>query len=95
MLYEKVALVILFLAALFVVQIFLYRRSKSTSNSLPALHNLKILSKLSLSKTTQLNIINAGSDTLLIVSSKNATATVMALNLPGRVDEVERNINED
>ena len=95
MLYEKVALVILFLAALFVVQIFLYKRSKSTSNSLPALHNLKVLSKLNLTKTTQLNIINAGSDTLLIVSSKNAPATVMALNLPGRVDEVERNINED
>ena len=95
MLYEKVALVILFLAALFVVQIFLHRRSKLTSNSLPALHNLKVLSKLSLSKTTQLNIVNAGSDTLLIVSSKNAPATVMALNLPGRVDEVERNINED
>ena len=95
MLYEKVALVILFLAALFVVQIFLYKRSKSTPNSLPALHNLKVLSKLNLTKTTQLNIINAGSDTLLIVSSKNGPATVMALNLPEQVDAVERKINED
>lgn len=95
MLYEKIALVILFLAALFVVQIFLYKRSKSTSNSLPAVHNLKLLSKLNLTKTTQLNVINAGSDTLLIVSSKNAPATVMALNLHGKVDEVERKINED
>ena len=94
MMYEKVALVILFLAALFVVQIFLYRRSKSTSYGLSEPTNIKVISRLNLSKTTQLNIITAGSDTLLIVSPKNAPATVMALNLPDKVSAVERQINE-
>ena len=94
MMYEKVALVILFLAALFVAQIFLYRRSKSTPYGLSELTNIKVISRLNLSKTTQLNIITAGSDTLLIVSPKNAPATVMALNVPGEVGAVERQINE-
>ena len=88
MMYEKVALVILFLAALFVV------RSKSTSYGLSEPTNIKVISRLNLSKTTQLNIITAGSDTLLIVSPKNAPATVMALNLPDKVSVVERQINE-
>ena len=94
MMYEKVALVILFLAALFVAQIFLYRRSKSTPHNLSELNNIKVISRLNLSKTTQLNIITAGSDTLLIVSPKNAPATVMALNVPDEVGAVERHINE-
>ena len=94
MLYEKIALVILFLAALFAVQIFLYKRSKAAPLGMPALHNLKVLSRLNLSRNTQLNIVTAGSDTLLIISSKNAPATVTALNFPDKSNETERQQNE-
>lgn len=94
MLYEKIALVVLFLAVLFAVQLFLYKRYKSKPKSDQFLNGLRVHSRLTLSKTSQLNIVSAGSDTFLIVSSRNAPATVMTLNSLNSTDNSGRQINE-
>lgn len=95
MLYEKITLVILFLAALFAVQMLLYKRYKAKPNTEAFLHGLRLHSRLSLSKSDQVNIISAGSDKFLIVSSKNAPATIIALNTFSSGDRTEGQLNED
>ena len=50
MLYEKIALVVLFLAVLFAVQLFLYKRYKSMPKSDQFLNGIRVHSRLTLSK---------------------------------------------
>ena len=95
MLYEKIALVILFLAVLFAVQMLLYKRYKSKPNTEAYLNGLKLHSRLSLSKNDQVNIITAGHDKSLIVSSRNAPATILALSTVNGADKSERQVNEE
>ncbi len=94
MLYEKITLVILFLAVLFAVQMLLYKKYKSKPNTETFLNGLRLHSRLSLSKNDQVNIVSAGSDKFLIISSKNAPATIMALNACSSADKTERRLNE-
>ena len=95
MLYEKITLVILFLAVLFAVQMFLYKRYKSKPNTEAYLNGLRLHSRLSLSKNDHVNIITAGSDKFLIVSSRNAPASIMALGTVNDTDKSERQLNEE
>ena len=95
MLYEKIALVILFLAVLFAVQMILYKRYKSKPNAEAFLHDLRLHSRLSLSKNEQVSIVSAGSDKFLIVSSRNSPATVTALTTSNATDNAERYVHED
>ena len=96
MTYEKVALVIIFLGVLLAAQIYLYTRSRSNPKMQASIKDLKVVSRLNLSKNSQLNIVNAGDESFLIVCSKNSQAAIVPLNsekfatnLEGYSDETE------
>ena len=80
MTYEKVAMVIIFLGVLLAAQIYLYTRSKSNPKIQASIKDLKVVSRLNLSKNSQLNIVNAGEESFLIVCSKNSQAAIVPLN---------------
>ena len=80
MTYEKIAMVILFLGALMAVQIYLYVRYRSNPKTNKTISNLKVVSRLNLSKTSQLNIVNAGEESFLIVCCKNSSAAIVPLS---------------
>jgi flagellar biogenesis protein FliO len=69
-------MVILFLGALMAVQIYLYVRYRSNPKTNKTISSLKVVSRLNLSKTSQLNIVNAGEESFLIVCCKNSSAIV-------------------
>ena len=96
MTYEKVAMVIIFLGVLLAAQIYLYTRSRSNPKMQASIKDLKVVSRLNLSKNSQLNIVNAGEESFLIVCSKNSQAAIVPLNsekfatdLEGYSDETE------
>ena len=80
MTYEKVAMVIIFLGVLLAAQIYLYTRSRSNPKMQASIKGLKVVSRLNLSKNSQLNIVNAGDESFLIVCSKNSQAAIVPLN---------------
>lgn len=80
MTYEKIAMVILFLGALMAVQIYLYVRYRSNPKTNKTISSLKLVSRLNLSKTSQLNIVNAGEESFLIVCCKNSSAAIVPLS---------------
>ena len=80
MTYEKIAMVILFLGALMAVQIYLYVRYRSNPKTNKTISSLKLVSSLNLSKTSQLNIVNAGEESFLIVCCKNSSAAIVPLS---------------
>ena len=80
MTYEKIALVIIFLGALLAVQVYLYARYRSNPKASKSINGLKVVSRLNLSKTSQLNIVNAGEESFLIVCCKNSSAAIVPLN---------------
>ena len=80
MTYEKIAMVILFLGALMAVQIYLYVRYRSNPKTNKTISSLKVVSRLNLSKTSQLNIVNAGEESFLIVCCKNSSAAIVPLS---------------
>ena len=89
MTYEKIALVIIFLGALLAVQIYLYVRYRSNPKAYKPLNGLKVVSRLNLSKTSQLNIVNAGDESFLIVCCKNSSAAIVPLNSEKITDNLE------
>ena len=89
MTYEKMAMVIIFLGALLAVQIYLYARYRSNPKVYKSISNLKVVSRLNLSKTSQLNIVNAGDETFLIVCCKNSSAAIVPLNSEKITDNLE------
>ena len=80
MTYEKIAMVILFLGALMAVQIYLYVRYRSNPKTNKTISSLKVVSRINLSKTSQLNIVNAGEESFLIVCCKNSSAAIVPLS---------------
>ena len=80
MTYEKIAMVILFLGVLMAVQIYLYVRYRSNPKTNKTISSLKVVSRLNLSKTSQLNIVNAGEESFLIVCCKNSSAAIVPLS---------------
>ena len=80
MTYEKIAMVILFLGALMAVQIYLYVRYRSNPKTNKTISSLKVVSRLNLSKTSQLNVVNAGEESFLIVCCKNSSAAIVPLS---------------
>jgi hypothetical protein len=50
---------------------------------------LKVVSRLNLSKTAQLNIVNAGEESFLIVCCKNSSAAIVPLNSNKIINDVE------
>ena len=89
MTYEKIAMVIIFLGALLAVQIYLYARYRSNPKAYKSISNLKVVSRLNLSKTSQLNIVNAGDESFLIVCCKNSPAAIVPLNSEKITDNLE------
>ena len=89
MTYEKIAMVIIFLGALLAVQIYLYARYRSDPKANKSLSGLKVISRLNLSKTSQLNIVNAGDESFLIVCCKNSSAAIVPLNSEKITDNPE------
>ena len=89
MTYEKIAMVILFLGALMAVQIYLYVRYRSNPKTTKTISNLKVVSRLNLSKTSQLNIVNAGEESFLIVCCKNSSAAIVPLNSNRVANDIE------
>ena len=89
MTYEKIAMVIIFLGALLAVQIYLYARYRSNPNVYKSISGLKVVSRLNLSKTSQLNIVNAGDESFLIVCCKNSSAAIVPLNSEKITDNLE------
>ena len=89
MTYEKIAMVIIFLGALLAVQIYLYARYRSNPKAYKSISNLKVVSRLNLSKTSQLNIVNAGDESFLIVCCKNSSAAIVPLNSEKITDNLE------
>ena len=89
MTYEKIAMVIIFLGALLAVQIYLYARYRSNPKAYKSISNLKVVSRLNLSKTSQLNIVNAGDESFLIVCCKNSSAAIVPLNSEKITDNPE------
>ncbi len=87
--YEKIALVIIFLGALLAVQIYLYVRYRSNPKAYKSISDLKVVSRLNLSKTSQLNIVNAGDESFLIVCCKNSSAAIVPLNSEKITDNLE------
>ena len=80
--YEKIALVTIFLGFLISVQVYLYLKRKDKEHSHFPDHGLKVVSRLKLSRSADLDIVSAGSDSFLIVSHKNTQPTVIQLS-PG------------
>lgn len=78
--YEKIALVTIFLGFLISVQVYLYLKRKDKEHSHFADHGLKVVSRLKLSRSADLDIVSAGSDSFLIVSHKNTQPTVIQLS---------------
>ena len=89
MTYEKIAMVIIFLGALLAVQIYLYARYRSNPKAHKSISGLKVVSRLNLSKTSQLNIVNAGDESFLIVCCKNSSAAIVPLNSEKITDNLE------
>ena len=89
MTYEKIAMVIIFLGALLAVQIYLYARYRSDPKANKSISGLKVVSRLNLSKTSQLNIVNAGEESFLIVCCKNSSAAIIPLNSEKITDNLE------
>ena len=89
MTYEKIALVILFLGALMAVQIYLYVRYRSNPKTNKTISSLKLVSRLNLSKTSQLNIVNAGEESFLIVCCKNSSAAIVPLSSNRVTNDIE------
>jgi flagellar biogenesis protein FliO len=89
MTYEKIAMVIIFLGALLAVQIYLYARYRSNPKANKSISGLKVVSRLNLSKTSQLNIVNAGDESFLIVCCKNSSAAIVPLNSEKITDNPE------
>ena len=89
MTYEKIAMVIIFLGALLAVQIYLYARYRSNPKASKSISGLKVVSRLNLSKTSQLNIVNAGDESFLIVCCKNSSAAIVPLNSEKITDNLE------
>ena len=89
MTYEKIAMVIIFLGALLAVQIYLYARYRSNPKVCKSISGLKVVSRLNLSKTSQLNIVNAGDESFLIVCCKNSSAAIVPLNSEKITDNPE------
>ena len=89
MTYEKIAMVILFLGALMAVQIFLYVRYRANPKTNKTHSSLKVVSRLNLSKTSQLNIVNAGEESFLIVCCKNSSATIVPLSSNRVANDIE------
>ena len=90
MTYEKVAMVIIFLGVLLAAQIYLYTRSMSNPKMQASIKDLKVVSRLNLSKNSQLNIVNAGEESFLIVCSKNSQAAIVPLNSEKIANNLER-----
>jgi hypothetical protein len=55
---------------------------------------LKVVSRLNLSKNSQLNIVNAGDESFLIVCSKNSQAAIVPLNSQKIANNLERYSDE-
>jgi hypothetical protein len=89
MTYEKIAMVILFLGALMAVQIFLYVRYRANPKTNKTISSLKVVSRLNLSKTSQLNIVNAGEESFLIVCCKNSSAAIVPLSSNRVANDIE------
>ena len=89
MTYEKIAMVILFLGALMAVQIYLYVRYRDNSKTSKTISSLKVVSRLNLSKTSQLNIVNAGEESFLIVCCKNSSAAIVPLSSNRVANDIE------
>ena len=89
MTYEKIAMVILFLGALMAVQIYLYVRHRSNPKTNKTISSLKVVSRLNLSKTSQLNIVNAGEESFLIVCCKNSSAAIVPLSSNRVANDIE------
>ena len=89
MTYEKIAMVILFLGALMAVQIYLYVRYRSNPKTNKTISSLKVISRLNLSKTSQLNIVNAGEESFLIVCCKNSSAAIVPLSSNRVANDIE------
>ena len=89
MTYEKIAMVILFLAALMPVQIYLYVRYRSNPKTNKTISSLKVISRLNLCKTSQLNIVNAGEESFLIVCCKNSSAAIVPLSSNRVANDIE------
>jgi hypothetical protein len=90
MTYEKLAMVIIFLGVLLAAQIYLYTRSRSNPKMQASIKDLKVVSRLNLSKNSQLNIVNAGEESFLIVCSKNSQAAIVPLNSEKIANNLER-----
>jgi uncharacterized protein YpmB len=89
MTFEKIAMVIIFLAVLLAVQIYLYSRHRSNPKTQASIKGLKVVSRLSLSKNSQLNIVNAGQESFLVVCSKNSPAAIVPLHSDSHTDKLE------
>ena len=89
MTYEKIAMVMLFLGALMAVQIYLYVRYRSNPKTNQTISSLKVVSRLNLSKTSQLNIVNAGEESFLIVCCKNSSAAIVPLSSNRVANDIE------
>ena len=55
-----------------------------------SIKGLKVVSRLNLSKNSQLNIVNAGDESFLIVCSKNSQAAIVPLNSEKIANNLER-----
>jgi uncharacterized protein YpmB len=89
MTFEKIAMVIIFLAVLLAVQTYLYTRHRSNPKTQASIKGLKVVSRLSLSKNSQLNIVNAGQESFLVVCSKNSPAAIVPLHSDIHADKLE------
>ena len=94
MTYEKIAMVILFLGALMAVQIYLYVRYRSNPKTNKTISSLKVVSRINLSKTSQLNIVNAGEESFLIVCCKNSSAAIVPLTSNRVANDIEAHSDE-
>jgi hypothetical protein len=59
-----------------------------------SIKDLKVVSRLNLSKNSQLNIVNAGDESFLIVCSKNSQAAIVPLNSEKIANNLERYSDE-
>ena len=76
------------------VQIYLYVRYRSNPKTNKTISSLKVVSRINLSKTSQLNIVNAGEESFLIVCCKNSSAAIVPLSSNRVANDIEAQSDE-
>jgi len=92
--YDKIFVVLIFLGLLMAVQLLIYRKSRKFPETAFKAKNLKVLSKITLSRNVEIYVVAAGNEAFLVGSSKNCSPTIKPLHRDVITEVSEDNEND-